>query len=80
MPSALPDCLRCKTRMVAGYLLENGDYNSRTVTQWVEGSPEKSFWTGLALRDRDVLQVATYRCPNCGYLELYANIVPEKLR
>lgn len=74
MANRAPDCIRCRTQMEAGYLLEAGDHNSRTVTQWVEGEPEKSFWTGLRLKDRDVMPVMTFRCPNCGYLESYAQV------
>jgi hypothetical protein len=73
-----PDCIRCRNRMVAGYLLEAGDHNARTVTQWVEGAPEKNFWTGLKLKNRDVMAVSTYRCPNCGYLESYAQEQPKE--
>jgi hypothetical protein len=58
--------------MVGGYLLEAGESNARSVTQWVEGEPEKSFWVGLKLKDRDVMPVITFRCPSCGYLESYA--------
>ena len=60
--------------MVEGFLLEAGDNNARMVTRWVEGSPEKSFWTGLKIKDRDVMPVSTFRCPHCGYLESYAHV------
>ena len=72
MPHTPPDCIRCRTRMEDGYLLEAGESNARSVTRWVEGEPEKSFWTGLRLKGRDVMPVTTYRCPQCGYLESYA--------
>jgi hypothetical protein len=60
--------------MVAGYLLEAGEANARSVTQWVEGNPEANFWTGLKLKNRDVMPVMTFRCPHCGYLESYAQL------
>jgi hypothetical protein len=41
--------------MAPGFLLESGDYDTPRVTQWVAGAPEKSFWVGLRLTDRDVL-------------------------
>lgn len=72
MTPRAPDCIRCRNPMANGYLLEAGDHNTRTVTHWVEGEPEKSFWTGLKLKDRDVMAVVTFRCPDCGYLESYA--------
>jgi hypothetical protein len=58
--------------MTPGYLLEAGHHDARRVTQWVEGAPERSFWTGLRLGERQVLPVLTFRCPACGYLESYA--------
>jgi hypothetical protein len=58
--------------MQAGFLLERLDHNSKAVTQWVAGAPERSFWTGLRLKNRMVLPVTTYRCERCGLLESYA--------
>ncbi len=77
MSNRAPNCIRCKTQMAPGYLLEAGDHNARTVTQWVDGHPEKSFWVGLKTKDRDVMPVMTYRCPACGYLESYAHTAKE---
>lgn len=58
--------------MQAGFLLERGDRDRRGGTQWVEGAPERSFWTGLRIKNRLVLPVTTYRCESCGYLASYA--------
>jgi hypothetical protein len=41
-------------------------------SKWVEGAPEKSFWLGTKTRGKKQVQVATYRCKTCGYLESYA--------
>lgn len=57
--------------MEPGYVIDEG-YGSRTVGQWIAGEPEKSIWTGLKLRGKEKLDVATYRCRRCGYLESYA--------
>jgi hypothetical protein len=40
--------------------------------KWVEGAPEKSFWSGTKTSGKKQVQVSTYRCPACGYLESYA--------
>ena len=37
---------------------------------WVEGEP--AFWTNSEKTVRAVLQVKTFRCTGCGYLESYA--------
>jgi hypothetical protein len=39
---------------------------------WMEGNPEKSFWTGLKTTGRQRYSVMTYRCERCGFLESYA--------
>ena len=49
-------------------------YGKVTPAQWVAGDPEYSFWMGggLKLRGKDRLDITTYRCPRCGYVESYA--------
>ena len=64
-------CPRCSIHLQEGFLLET-TRNSRTATQWVEGKPVASFWTGLRLKGHTRLPVTSYRCPRCGLLELYA--------
>jgi hypothetical protein len=57
--------------MEPGYTVDIG-YGTKGVPKWVAGEPEKSIWTGLKLSGRDQLDVSTYRCRRCGYLESYA--------
>ena len=64
-------CPRCSGSMEQGYVLDEG-YGNRTVGQWVAGEPERSIWTGLKFRGKTKLDVTTYRCKRCGYLESYA--------
>ncbi|MFL5385237.1 MAG: PF20097 family protein [Longimicrobiaceae bacterium] len=63
-------CPKCGSPMTSGFLLDMKD--SATVTDWVEGAPEKSFWTGLNLKGRRRFPVVADRCERCGFLELYA--------
>jgi hypothetical protein len=42
------------------------------VACWVEGPPEKSFWSGTRAPAAKRLPIGTFRCPSCGYLESYA--------
>ena len=58
--------------MEPGYLIDQG-HGTKTVPKWVAGQPQKSIWTGLKLRGRDQIDVATYRCRRCFYLESYAS-------
>ncbi len=66
-----PMCPHCSVGLQEGFMLEN-TRNTRAVTAWVEGKPERSFWLGLNLRGRMTLPVTAHRCPRCGYLALYA--------
>jgi hypothetical protein len=65
------DCPRCGGGMEPGYTIDVG-YGTKAVPKWVAGEPESSIWTGLKLRGKDQLDVSTYRCRRCGYLESYA--------
>jgi hypothetical protein len=65
-------CPKCQSAMVEGFLLDHGDAGRRHVGAWVEGAPRKSFWTGLSLRGLEPVEVTTWRCRSCGFLESYA--------
>jgi hypothetical protein len=43
-----------------------------TVTRWVAGQPEPSFWKGTKISGKEQRAIITYRCPGCGFLESYA--------
>jgi hypothetical protein len=57
--------------MEPGYVIDEtrGFYR---IPRWIAGAPERSMWTGLKLRGKEQLEIATYRCRRCGYLESYA--------
>jgi hypothetical protein len=75
MPASLT-CLRCSGGMEVGFVIDKGDGNVKSVAQWVAGAPVKS-WLGLKTRGRDHRQVSTWRCRRCGYLESYADELPQ---
>jgi hypothetical protein len=58
--------------MEQGYLLDEG-YGRQRPGKWIEGAPELGMWTGLRLRGKRQLEITTYRCRRCGYLESYAD-------
>jgi hypothetical protein len=64
-------CPKCAGTMERGFLLDQG-HGTYTLPHWVEGEPVKSIWTGLKLRGKARLRVATWRCRRCGYIESYA--------
>jgi S-adenosylmethionine:diacylglycerol 3-amino-3-carboxypropyl transferase len=52
----------------------NRDSNfARYKAEWVEGRPERSFWSGFSVRGRKRTAVHARRCGKCGLLELYAS-------
>jgi hypothetical protein len=57
--------------MAQGFIV---DYSQGVaqVSLWVEGPPEKSFWTGTKVPSDRRIPIGTFRCPSCGYLESYA--------
>lgn len=72
MSAFQPECPSCKERMLEGYLLDLGHADRRRPSQWVEGSPKKSFWRGLEFDERTKRTVVAFRCPRCGLLREYA--------
>lgn len=67
-------CTQCGGVTSKGFVLETGHYSVRSATLWVEGTPEKSFWSnGLKIEDRANYPITAYRCTQCGHLEFYAD-------
>lgn len=72
------NCPKCNAEMEEGYTLDRGHNDSpSSVETWVEGVPEKSFWSGLKTEGKMKYEVSTYRCEGCGYLESYALLASE---
>lgn len=64
--------MRCGGTMEAGFVADKAHYSVPDTQKWVEGPPEPSFWSGLRMKDREVIPVRTYRCEKCGWLDSYA--------
>jgi DNA-directed RNA polymerase subunit M/transcription elongation factor TFIIS len=67
-----PKCSKCQTEMEVGYIMDRGHNNAKAPATWVEGEPVRSLWWGTKISGKEQLQVHTFRCPKCGYLESYA--------
>lgn len=65
-------CPKCQGTMEEGFLLDINQSGGRAVTSWVEGAPQKSFWLGVKIAKRKKIDVQTWRCGRCGFLESYA--------
>ena len=68
----MKDCPKCRGSMHEGFVLDRGHGNAANTQKWVEGEPEKSFWTGIRTKDKEKFEISTYRCERCGSLESYA--------
>lgn len=64
-------CPKRQSQMVEGFVADEG-YGTKHVSKWIEGAPEKSFWTGLKIGKRRKIEIRSWRCRNCGFLEHYA--------
>lgn len=72
MPADLSECPRCRGKMEAGIIVDNGSSGVTYQQQWMEGVAETSIWTGLKTKGHLCHKVVTFRCVSCGYLESYA--------
>jgi hypothetical protein len=63
--------------MVEGFEVDQ-THGASTVPTWVEGKPQRSIWTGVALGGRPRFEIATWRCNRCGFLEHYASAEPSR--
>jgi len=43
--------------MHEGFIVDRFDHAHRLVSMWVEGAPERTFWTGLRLKGRKTIEV-----------------------
>lgn len=68
----MSNCPKCRGEMVEGFIPDFLDHNNSSLTIWIEGKPEKSFWTGTKIKDKKQFIIKTFRCVNCGFLEQYA--------
>jgi hypothetical protein len=59
--------------MEQGVTIDKAHYGMPGQSEWLEGTPEYSMWTGMKTKGKERFPVTTFRCTGCGYLESYAN-------
>lgn len=70
-----PTCLVCDMEMVRGFMTDQGHGASVNLPRWIEGEPERGFFTvgdAKTSQLKEGLRVVAYRCPQCEALRLYA--------
>jgi hypothetical protein len=70
MAAKMNTCPKCQARMEEGYIIDSMA-SWQVVSTWIEGSPERSRWTGLRVKQRRAHQTQSWRCTGCGFLETY---------
>ena len=67
-----PRCPKCQKTMERGHIPDVG--RDRVYHPgWSRGEPEKQrFFGGIKFRPKEQIPLAAFRCPSCGYVELYA--------
>jgi hypothetical protein len=69
--SGTPLCPACGVHLEGGFLLDQ-THNGRAITNWAEGTPERSIWGGVKMKGRRALPLYAWRCPSCAEVRLYA--------
>lgn len=64
-------CPKCQSSMQQGWVLDH-TYGARAVSSWVEGEPKRSIWVGVKLEGKAPIEIESWRCSRCGYIEQYA--------
>jgi ribosomal protein S27AE len=81
-------CPKCGRELAAGFMLD-ADSTSNwprigmavwfSQSRWVAGKPEPSSLSGIKWADKEAFNLKAWRCPDCGFVELYA-VEPTKYR
>jgi predicted RNA-binding Zn-ribbon protein involved in translation (DUF1610 family) len=72
MAQASFHCPKCQKTMEEGHIPDVGR-NRATQTAWSHGRAERQrFFGGIKFKPKEQIPLTAYRCPSCGYVELYA--------
>lgn len=74
MNGAVRSVPECRNAMTEGFIVDK-TYGGAAAASWVEGEPKKSIWVGVKLGGTTRIEVTTWRCRGCGFLE--SNAPPE---
>ena len=67
-----PRCPKCQKTMERGHIPDK-TRNQVNPAAWAPGAPERQrFFGGIRFSSKEQLPLSAFRCPGCGYVELYA--------
>ena len=61
-------CPKCGSIMLLGFIADYGRGGS--ASYWLEAGTKTNHWRGIPAEK--ILDIVTYRCSGCGFLESYA--------
>ncbi len=70
-------CPLCRGPMEEGFVLDYTQVGPRR-TEWVAGTPKRSVWGGMSLKNTRRYTVESFRCTQCGFLTSYATARTDK--
>lgn len=66
------ECPRCQKKMEPGHIPDLG-HGVVVQSSWAAGMPRvRRFLGGIVYQKKQIVPMMAYRCPRCGYVELYA--------
>jgi hypothetical protein len=72
MPDFHPSCPKCQRSMDPGHLPDIA-HGAVRQSSWAPGTAiRQRFFGGIKYNARETIPLNAYRCPRCGYVELYA--------
>ena len=72
MPDATPTCPKCSASMEKGYVADL-TYGAVLQSAWTPGEPEpRRILGGIQWSRTGNIDIVTFRCERCGFLESYA--------
>lgn len=63
-------CPKCQSAMTEGFILTERS-SAQTLLSWSRGIPRKG-WFGVKSGEGKPIEISTWRCQRCGFLENYA--------
>ncbi len=75
MAQASLKCPKCQKTLEEGHVPDVG-YGQVTQSAWAQGPPDRlRFFGGIRFKKKELIPFSAYRCPSCGYVELYAKSI-----
>lgn len=66
------ECPKCGGGMAEGFIVDVAAGGAAVVSKWQGGEPHKGRFFGVSQRGAEQIDIITFRCADCGYLESYA--------